>query len=225
MNAAGFVLLIGSVQPVLGVNLSDLVFLPDNYDFQTIPPTPLGGPLMVNYSIFLGGILAIDEPTQSISIECILRSHWQDPRIQTTMNQSGNMDYVILNRNPTSLIWFPDVYVDSAKSIEVPAYVLTPEYLRIYPDKTLLYALKITLDLSCPMDFSNYPVDTQHCYVLFESWSTVMTLIKFGWNETGSRIRENLNLNQHYLEVDLCGKEMVFYETGKLRRTPPSMDR
>lgn len=213
---AWFVVFVGSARSVLGINLSNTVFLPDGYDFQTIPPSPDGGPLMVNFSIFLGGILAIDEPTQSISLECILRSHWKDLRIQTTKNASADLGYFVLNRSPTSSIWFPDVYVDSAKSIVVPSYVLTPEYLRIYPDRTLLYALKITLDLSCPMDFSNYPVDTQHCNILFESWSTVLTLVNFGWNETGSQIRDNLNLNQHFLEVNLCNRKPSFFETGKV---------
>ena len=58
-------------------------------------------------------------------------------------------------------IWFPDVFIDKAKDLRVPVYKIPPEYLRMYPDSRMLYSARVNYDIACPMEFDNYPVDTQ----------------------------------------------------------------
>lgn len=42
-------------------------------------------------------------------------------------------------------------------------------YVWLYKDKTILYMVKLTLRLSCAMNFLIYPHDTQECKLQMES--------------------------------------------------------
>ena len=54
----------------------------------------------------------------------------------------------------------------------------------MYKDKTLLYMVKLTAKLSCGMDFTDYPHDTQICFVMIESLSHTTEDLIFKWNFT-----------------------------------------
>ena len=73
-------------------------------------------------------------------------------------------------------------------------------YLWVYEDKTLLYMVKLTAKLSCGMDFTDYPHDTQVssirviivmisailqvCFIMIESLSHTTEDLIFKWNFT-----------------------------------------
>ena len=42
--------------------------------------------------------------------------------------------------------------------------VLVPNlYVRLYADGTVLFSIRVSLTLSCPMNLKMYPLDTQKC--------------------------------------------------------------
>ena len=49
------------------------VFLADNYDLNEVPSGPEGQPIVVNFSMNLANILAIDEPNQVIGKKQVTR--------------------------------------------------------------------------------------------------------------------------------------------------------
>ena len=87
--------------------------------------------------------------------------------------------------------------------VEVPPPQLQTvpnHYLWLYKDKTLLYMVKLTAKLSCGMDFTDYPHDTQVCslrvisamisvilqvcFIMIESLSHTTEDLIFKWNFT-----------------------------------------
>ena len=52
------------------------------------------------------------------------------------------------------------------------------------------------------MSFDNYPVDTQQCEILFESWGTTSTHMIFRWRKEDSVVNKKIKLNQHDFEVE-----------------------
>ncbi len=174
------------------------VLFSEPYDVNEIPPVVNGDgldgdgdvanvgesrvPLLVNFSIHLVNILAIDEPNQVtnnnvfvvtsgvdticccqvISLESTLRLSWYDRRLRVHLpDEKSNRTYLLFNRDPVKNIWFPDVFVDKAKDLRVPVYKIPPEYLRVYNDSRILFSARVNYDIACPMSFENYPVDTQ----------------------------------------------------------------
>uniref|UniRef100_A0A3Q1FJB0 Glycine receptor subunit alpha-3-like n=1 Tax=Acanthochromis polyacanthus TaxID=80966 RepID=A0A3Q1FJB0_9TELE len=82
---------------------------------------------------------------------------------------------------------------------------------------TSVFALRLTLTLSCPMDLKNFPMDVQTCIMQLESFGYTMNDLIFEWQENGPvQVAEGLTLPQFILkdESDLryCTKH---YNTGK----------
>ena len=66
--------------------------------------------------------------------------------------------YILFNRDPVEKLWFPDVFIQKAEDIRVPAYKLLPIYLRMYENKKMMYSARVNFDVSCPMKFEEYPI-------------------------------------------------------------------
>ena len=61
----------------------------------------------------------------------------------------------------------------------MPVYKIPPAYLRMYGDSRMLYSARVNYDIACPMSFESYPVDTQECEILFESWGSTSRQMEF----------------------------------------------
>jgi len=78
----------------------------------------------------------------------------------------------------------------------------------------LFYNQRINFDLSCPMNFKNYPVDKQRCDIRLESWAHSDKKILFKWiqskeNGKNEDIASQINetLSQHHFKVKFLGEE------------------
>ena len=57
-----------------------------------------------------------------------------------------------------------------AWSINFPAVIQSLEIeIRLYPNGTVVYGARITLQLNCMMDLARYPLDSQNCTLEIES--------------------------------------------------------
>lgn len=66
-------------------------------------------------------------------------------------------------------MWRPDSFFKNAKSVTFQTMTIPNHYMWLYRDKTILYMVKLTLRLSCAMNFAIYPHDTQECKLQMES--------------------------------------------------------
>ena len=102
-----------------------------------------------------------------------IRLYWFDKRINIDIpdetecekdnglqDNINNSCFVLISRNSTDAIWFPDVYIDKIKDLRNPVYQLPAASMWFYEDHRLFYNQRINFDLSCPMNFKNYPVKT-----------------------------------------------------------------
>ena len=90
--------------------------------------------------------------------------------------------------------------------------------------------VKLTAKLSCGMDFTDYPHDTQICFVMIESLSHTTEDLIFKWNFTDPLyINPEIRLPQLEIENSRTEDCTVHYSTGtftclaavfKLRRNP-----
>lgn len=60
-------------------------------------------------------------------------------------------------------------FFKNAKSVTFQTMTIPNHYIWMYRDKTILYMVKLTLRLSCAMNFAIYPHDTQECKLQMES--------------------------------------------------------
>ncbi len=121
-----------------GSDLKRLVLFSPDYSIHEAPSTDDGSPLPVRFSVNLRNVLGVSEKEQLITIEISLRMFWRDHRLRM---KAQDKEYVTLNPLVHSNFWIPDVFIDRAKDIRIPTYVIRPASLRIYKVQFLLPTL------------------------------------------------------------------------------------
>merc|ERR1740129_1347606 len=78
-----------------------------------------------------------------------------------------------------------------------------------------MYSARVNYDLSCPMNFKDYPVDEQVCDIEFESWGHTNDQLIFQWHNVDPiKVNQNISLNQHVFQVGTTTKGGHNYSTG-----------
>lgn len=88
---------------------------------------------------------------------------------------NGQIRYLTLT-DPNK-IWKPDLFFSNEKEGHFHNIIMANVLLRIHPNGDVLYSIRISLTLACPMDLKYYPLDLQTCFIKMGSckWITKWT--------------------------------------------------
>lgn len=86
-------------------------------------------------------------------------------------------EYRLLEVDWLKNMWRPDSFFKNAKSVTFQTMTIPNHYMWLYKDKTILYMVKLTLRLSCAMNFAIYPHDTQECKLQMESCKFIKKML------------------------------------------------
>uniref|UniRef100_A0AAQ4P214 Glycine receptor, alpha 1 n=1 Tax=Gasterosteus aculeatus aculeatus TaxID=481459 RepID=A0AAQ4P214_GASAC len=183
------------------------------YDAR-IRPNFKGPPVNVTCNIFINSFGSIAETTMDYRVNIFLRQQWNDPRLAYSEYPDDSLD---LDPSMLDSIWKPDLFFANEKGANFHEVTTDNKLLRISKNGNVLYSIRITLILACPMDLKNFPMDVQTCIMQLESFGYTMNDLIFEWDEKGAvQVHDGLTLPQFILkeEKDLryCTKH---YNTGK----------
>ncbi|KAF2362190.1 Neurotransmitter-gated ion-channel [Trinorchestia longiramus] len=132
------------------------------------------------------------------SVQLTFREEWNDPRLRYN-NIGGGIKYLTLTE--PDKVWMPDLFFKNEKTGHFHEIILPNVYLRIFPDGGVLYSIRISLTLSCPMNLQLYPLDTQLCQLLLASYGWTTEDLIFRWLANKPvQIPGNLHLPRFTLE-------------------------
>ncbi|XP_050962063.1 glycine receptor subunit alpha-3 isoform X2 [Labeo rohita] len=193
--------------------LDKLMGRTSGYDAR-IRPNFKGPPVNVTCNIFINSFGSIAETTMDYRVNIFLRQQWNDPRLAYSEYPDDSLD---LDPSMLDSIWKPDLFFANEKGAHFHEVTTDNKLLRIFKNGNVLYSIRLTLTLSCPMDLKNFPMDVQTCIMQLESFGYTMNDLIFEWQEKGPvQVAEGLTLPQFILkdESDLryCTKH---YNTGK----------
>ncbi|XP_061833225.1 glycine receptor subunit alpha-3 isoform X2 [Nerophis lumbriciformis] len=193
--------------------LDKLMGRTSGYDAR-IRPNFKGPPVNVSCNIFINSFGSIAETTMDYRVNIFLRQQWNDPRLAYAEYPDDSLD---LDPSMLDSIWKPDLFFANEKGAHFHGVTTDNKLLRIFKNGNVLYSIRLTLTLSCPMDLKNFPMDVQTCIMQLESFGYTMNDLIFEWQENGPvQVAEGLTLPQFLLkdEEDLryCTKH---YNTGK----------
>ncbi|KRZ23131.1 Glutamate-gated chloride channel [Trichinella pseudospiralis] len=166
----------------------------DGYDWRvrprglnaSIPDT--GGPVIVNVNIMMRSISKVDDVNMEYSVQFTFREQWVDSRLAyKNMVSSGVAmpKFVVLTPNDQSQqVWMPDTFFQNEKEARRHMIDKPNVMIRIYPDGEMLYSVRLSLVLSCPMSLEYYPLDRQTCLIDLANGYTTED-IKYEWKEDG----------------------------------------
>ncbi|XP_025766552.1 glycine receptor, alpha 4a isoform X2 [Oreochromis niloticus] len=193
--------------------LDKLMGKTSGYDAR-IRPNFKGPPVNVTCNIFINSFGSITETTMDYRLNVFLRQKWNDPRLAYSEYPDDSLD---LDPSMLDSIWKPDLFFANEKGANFHEVTTDNKLLRIFQDGSVLYSIRLTLTLSCPMDLKNFPMDIQTCTMQLESFGYTMNDLIFEWlSENPVQVADDLTLPQFVLkeEKDLgyCTKH---YNTGQ----------
>ncbi|XP_051992862.1 glycine receptor subunit alpha-3-like isoform X2 [Xyrauchen texanus] len=193
--------------------LDKLMGRTSGYDAR-IRPNFKGPPVNVSCNIFINSFGSIAETTMDYRVNIFLRQQWNDPRLAYSEYPDDSLD---LDPSMLDSIWKPDLFFANEKGAHFHEVTTDNKLLRIFKNGNVLYSIRLTLTLSCPMDLKNFPMDVQTCIMQLESFGYTMNDLIFEWQAKGPvQVADGLTLPQFILkdESDLryCTKH---YNTGK----------
>lgn len=131
------------------------------------PPKKEGQPTTVLFHVTVMGLDSIDETSMTYAADIFFAQTWKDHRLRLPENMTS--EYRLLEVEWLKNMWRPDSFFKNAKSVTFQTMTIPNHYMWLYKDKTILYMVKLTLRLSCAMNFLIYPHDTQECKLQMES--------------------------------------------------------
>lgn len=145
------------------------------YD-RKVRPNAGGPPVIVKIEFKVISFGEIKEANMEYSMDIFMRQWWTDPRFKNNYSVPFNMA-----ADPTKLFWTPDTYFWNVKDAKY--HYVTRENMRvkISPDGEIYYSTRITLTAQCDMDLRLYPMDTQYCPLIIESYAYTTADVDYRW--------------------------------------------
>ncbi|XP_061454297.1 gamma-aminobutyric acid receptor subunit theta isoform X1 [Rhineura floridana] len=175
-----------------------------------------GNPVTVGMSIHISSIDQISEVNMDYTITMYFQQSWRDKRLA----YSDLPLNLTLDNRVADQLWLPDTYFLNDKKSFLHGVTVKNRMIRLHPDGTVLYGLRITTTAACMMDLRRYPLDQQNCTLEIESYGYTIDDIVFFWQGNDSAVTgiEVLELPQFtIIEQKLVTREVVFTTGSYLR--------
>ncbi|CAL4086160.1 unnamed protein product [Meganyctiphanes norvegica] len=191
--------------------------LPDNpkdYD-KMKPPRKDDMPTRVFFHVTVMGIDSINENSMTYAADIFFAQTWKDHRLSLPDDFNMTSGYRLLEVEWLNQMWRPDSFFKNAKQVTFQTMTIPNHYVWLYRDSSILYMVKLTLTLSCAMNYAIYPHDTQECKLQMESLSHTTEDLVFDWDpDVPLVVDEHIELPQFDLVKNKTADCTQVYSTG-----------
>ncbi|XP_066522412.1 gamma-aminobutyric acid receptor subunit beta-3 isoform X2 [Hoplias malabaricus] len=185
------------------------------YDIRLRPDFG-GAPVAVGMSIDVASIDMVSEVNMDYTLTMYFQQYWRDKRLA----YAGIPLNLTLDNRVADQLWVPDTYFLNDKKSFVHGVTVKNRMIRLHPDGTVLYGLRITTTAACMMDLRRYPLDEQNCTLEIESYGYTTDDIEFYWKGGNNAVTgvSRIELPQFSIvDYKLVSRNVVF-STGAYPR-------
>uniref|UniRef100_A0A8C4SNQ9 Gamma-aminobutyric acid type A receptor subunit beta2a n=1 Tax=Erpetoichthys calabaricus TaxID=27687 RepID=A0A8C4SNQ9_ERPCA len=185
------------------------------YDIRLRPDFG-GPPVAVGMNIDIASIDMVSEVNMDYTLTMYFQQAWRDKRLSYSEIPLN----LTLDNRVADQLWVPDTYFLNDKKSFVHGVTVKNRMIRLHPDGTVLYGLRITTTAACMMDLRRYPLDEQNCTLEIESYGYTTDDIEFYWRGGDNAVSgvERIELPQFSIvDYKLISKNVVF-STGSYPR-------
>ena len=177
---------------------SEEVCLPSNYSKSKLPAKTQN---KVSIGFGLTEISKIDDWSSSITFSMYFNVEWNEPRLilgpQFGTKKPGAMEP--LSSGYLDKMWLPNIFVYNLKSYKVTEVFGKLALAFVDSDKNILYSHFPTVTFFCPLNFKNFPLDSQTCVFKLGSYSYNDELMPFNTKHSGIyRLKQRAHLPLQY---------------------------
>uniref|UniRef100_A0A3Q2Y2I9 Glycine receptor, beta b n=1 Tax=Hippocampus comes TaxID=109280 RepID=A0A3Q2Y2I9_HIPCM len=156
-----------------------------SYD-PRIRPNFKGIPVEDRVNIFINSFGSIQETTMDYRVNIFLRQRWNDPRLK--LPQDFKSDSLTVDPKMFKCLWKPDLFFANEKSANFHDVTQENILLFIFRNGDVLISMRLSVTLSCPLDLTLFPMDTQRCKMQLESFGYTTDDLQFMW-QTGDPVQ------------------------------------
>ncbi|KAG5284309.1 hypothetical protein AALO_G00025280 [Alosa alosa] len=178
------------------------------YDIRLRPDFG-GAPVGVGMNIDIASIDMVSEVNMDYTLTMYFQQAWRDKRLSYSEIPLN----LTLDNRVADQLWVPDTYFLNDKKSFVHGVTVKNRMIRLHPDGTVLYGLRITTTAACMMDLRRYPLDEQNCTLEIESYGYTTDDIEFHWRGGDTAVTgvERIELPQFSIvDYKLISKNVVF---------------
>ncbi|XP_061089584.1 gamma-aminobutyric acid receptor subunit beta-3 isoform X2 [Conger conger] len=185
------------------------------YDIRLRPDFG-GAPVAVGMSIDVASIDMVSEVNMDYTLTMYFQQYWRDKRLA----YAGIPLNLTLDNRVADQLWVPDTYFLNDKKSFVHGVTVKNRMIRLHPDGTVLYGLRITTTAACMMDLRRYPLDEQNCTLEIESYGYTTDDIEFYWKGGDSAVTgvARIELPQFSIVAYKLVSRNVVFSTGAYPR-------
>uniref|UniRef100_A0A8C4F5Q7 Gamma-aminobutyric acid type A receptor subunit beta2 n=1 Tax=Dicentrarchus labrax TaxID=13489 RepID=A0A8C4F5Q7_DICLA len=178
------------------------------YDIRLRPDFG-GPPVGVGMNIDIASIDMVSEVNMDYTLTMYFQQAWRDKRLSYSEIPLN----LTLDNRVADQLWVPDTYFLNDKKSFVHGVTVKNRMIRLHPDGTVLYGLRITTTAACMMDLRRYPLDEQNCTLEIESYGYTTDDIEFYWRGGDNAVTgvDKIELPQFSIvDHKLISKNVVF---------------
>ena len=125
-------------------------------------------PTEVRIGIYVHSLHSINVQTMEYKLGFYLRQDWRDPRLAFAPI-GGKITSFRIPDSRVEDVWTTDIFSRNEKQSKI-----NQKLMRLNSTGHVWYVTKISSTFACPMKLERYPMDTQFCLVIFESYGYTM---------------------------------------------------
>ncbi|KAK0423974.1 hypothetical protein QR680_008439 [Steinernema hermaphroditum] len=166
------------------------------YDARIRPPpsdsSQMYGPVIVKVNIMIRMLSKIDVVNMEYGMQITFREQWLDKRLAFDHLGYVNPPKFLTVPYVKNNVWIPDSFFPTEKAAHRHMIDTENMFLRIHPDGTVLYSVRLSLTLSCPMHLQLYPLDVQNCDFDLISYAHTTRDIVYQWDSNPVQLKKGV---------------------------------
>ncbi|XP_044046538.1 glycine receptor subunit beta-like isoform X4 [Siniperca chuatsi] len=178
-----------------------------SYD-PRIRPNFQGIPVESRVNIFINSFGSIQETTMDYRVNIFLRQRWNDPRLRLPTDFKS--EALTVDPNMFQCLWKPDLFFANEKNANFHDVTQDNILLFIFRNGDVLISMRLSVTLSCPLDLTLFPMDTQLCKMQLESFGYTTSDLVFMWQSDPVQMDEialpQFDIKQEDIKYGNCTK-------------------
>lgn len=181
----------------------------EQYDPRIPPDFDKDVATAVTIQMHIVSFHSVNEMSMDYTMTFYLRRSWMDERLAfPTFLKSEVLE---LDTHLVDKLWVPDIFFRNEKSASVHNVTVPNRLLHLHRNGTVLYSSRLSMTLSCPMDLNLFPMDTQVCPIIIQSYAFSTSNVVFRWQDFPRSITmsEGWEASGHFFESGIktlpCG--------------------
>uniref|UniRef100_A0A8C9T370 Glycine receptor subunit beta n=1 Tax=Scleropages formosus TaxID=113540 RepID=A0A8C9T370_SCLFO len=174
-----------------------------------IRPNFQGIPVEDKVNIFINSFGSIQETTMDYRVNIFLRQRWNDPRLR--LPTEFKSESLTVDPKMFKCLWKPDLFFANEKNANFHDVTQENILLFIFRNGDVLISMRLSVTLTCPLDLTLFPMDTQKCKMQLESFGYTTDDLKFSW-QSGDPVQMDeialpqFDVKQEDIEYGNCTK-------------------